>query len=263
VVLRVVEGLRKSGGSMLVVLVMPMILQILASYMTSARRHIMTMQPVGGKVDEAELSTLILAQDSAVIQMLLEVCLGDEVVNDEEQEAGLEEIRGRVCTFIHQVFIEQPLLAKLVHFQGYHFSLVPIIVAHVPSMHICLGWLVELLNQPQHDKQVFAIYLAGYLVEKYPLPLSLPIAKTILAHIKLISQTWEWNWIEHNQSTPKQHQAIVVLPSIVKLCAAFPMLLEDALIILLDMTTVCPSVSIATYVNNTFAELFMLLSTTK
>ncbi len=76
----------------------------------------------------------------------------------------------QVCTFLHQVFIENPMLMKLVHFQGYHPQLLPIVVFGVHSMHICLDFLPELLNQPFLERQIFGIKLAGYLVEKYPLP---------------------------------------------------------------------------------------------
>lgn len=45
------------------------------------------------------------------------------------------------------MFIAQPLLAKLVHFQGYSHSLLSLTVTHVPSMHVSL-LLFGLLYQP-------------------------------------------------------------------------------------------------------------------
>ena len=108
----------------------------------------------------------------------------------------IEEIRIEVCRFLHQLFIESPLLIKLVHFQGYSPELLPVTVDGVPSMRtyfpssppssfrtlrltfaspllsrtdICLEFVPELLAQPQVEKQIFAIQLAGYLIEKYPL----------------------------------------------------------------------------------------------
>ena len=45
-------------------------------------------------------------------------------------------------------------MVKLVHFQGYPATLLPVMVTHVPSMHICLKFIPELVTQPQTDKQV-------------------------------------------------------------------------------------------------------------
>ena len=38
--------------------------------------------------------------------------------------------------------------------QGYPSTLIPQVVAGVPSMHICLDFIPELLGQPQRKKQV-------------------------------------------------------------------------------------------------------------
>lgn len=81
----------------------------------------------------------------------------------------LEEIRMLTCNFIHDLFIENPLMIKLIHFQGYPTPLLPIMVGGVPSMHICLEFLPELIHQPQIEKQIFGVQLAAHLIEKYPL----------------------------------------------------------------------------------------------
>ena len=60
----------------------------------------------------------MLAQDSAALQLLIEVCL--ETEEDRRAPGGaqlLQEVRCLVCTFLHQAFIDNPMLAKLVHFQ--------------------------------------------------------------------------------------------------------------------------------------------------
>eukprot|EP01027_Heterolobosea_sp_BB2_P007781 GEZU01011553.1.p1 GENE.GEZU01011553.1~~GEZU01011553.1.p1 ORF type:complete len:132 (-),score=29.42 GEZU01011553.1:29-424(-) len=96
-------------------------------------------------------------------------------------------IRQMVCSFIHQIFIENPILAKLVHFQTYDSSLLPITVTGIDSIHICLDFLIELIEQPQVEKQVFGVQLASYICEKYPLPRSLPVARTALNRIHQFS----------------------------------------------------------------------------
>ena len=45
-------------------------------------------------------------------------------------------------------------MVKLIHFQCYPDPLLPVMVTHVPSMHICLKFIPELVTQPQTDKQV-------------------------------------------------------------------------------------------------------------
>ena len=62
-----------------------------------------------------------------------------------------------MCSYIHQVFISDPNLAKLVHFQGYSKELLSMMVSGVPSMHICLDFVMELLSQPQIEKQVLCV----------------------------------------------------------------------------------------------------------
>ena len=57
-------------------------------------------------------------------------------------------------TVFLQAFIEDTNLAKLVHFQGYPHSLLPVTAQGVPSMFICLNTAPELLSQPSLEKQV-------------------------------------------------------------------------------------------------------------
>jgi integrator complex subunit 2 len=78
---------------------------------------------------------------------------------------------------LHQAFIADPNLAKLVHFQGYPMELLPVTVAGIPSMHICLDFLPELLSQPDSEKQIFAVNLASHLGIQFALPKSLSVAK--------------------------------------------------------------------------------------
>lgn len=70
------------------------------------------------------------------------------------QQLALREVRSVICSYLHQVFISDPGLAKLVHFQGYPRELLPVTVTGIPSMHICLDFIPELLSQPSLEKQV-------------------------------------------------------------------------------------------------------------
>ena len=70
------------------------------------------------------------------------------------QLSALCEVRCLVCSYLHQMFIAEPSMVKLVHFQGYPLQLLSMMVSGVPSMHICLDFIPELLAQPETHKQV-------------------------------------------------------------------------------------------------------------
>lgn len=131
------------------------------SYIHASRRHLSTQ----GQILQEDVTNLTLIQESAIVQQLL------EILNDKTNpEIGcVEEIRVLICTSLHDLFIETPVMIKLVHFQGYSPELLPITVNGIPSMHICLEFLPELLSQPQMERQIFAVKLGAYLIEKYPL----------------------------------------------------------------------------------------------
>lgn len=124
---------------------------------------------------------LVASQESAAVQILLEACLETD---DDQKKPGkkwaLREVRGIICSYIHQVFISEPSLAKLVHFQSYSRSLITMTVRGIPSMHICLDFIPELLSMPEMEKQIFAIDLASHLALQYSLPRSLSVAKLCL-----------------------------------------------------------------------------------
>ena len=44
------------------------------------------------------------------------------------------------------------------------------LVSGVPSMHICLDFMPELLSQPDLEKQIFAAELASHLALQFPIP---------------------------------------------------------------------------------------------
>jgi hypothetical protein len=70
------------------------------------------------------------------------------------RRAAQSELCGETGAFIHQQFLSNPLLIKLVHFQGYPTHILPTAIEGVASMHACLDFVPELLHQPHHDQQV-------------------------------------------------------------------------------------------------------------
>lgn len=67
------------------------------------------------------------------------------------------------------------------HFsQGYPNELLPVTVTGIPSMHICVDFIAELISQPSFDKQEFAINLISHLALQYALPHSMMVARLSL-----------------------------------------------------------------------------------
>jgi integrator complex subunit 2 len=136
--------------------------------------------------DRQELkNSLIAAQDTGVIQILLDLYL---LIEKKSNELVTRDIQCIICSFIHQMFIENSNLAELVHFQGYPKQLIPILVRGVPSMHICIDFVPKLLSHSDLNKQIFAINLISALCQKYPIVRTYNVAKLAINSISTLLQ---------------------------------------------------------------------------
>uniref|UniRef100_A0A8C4EW05 Integrator complex subunit 2 n=1 Tax=Dicentrarchus labrax TaxID=13489 RepID=A0A8C4EW05_DICLA len=193
-------------------------------------------QPDTPEVTREELKNALLsAQDSAAVQILLEVCLP---TSEEQQLEGgllsdLREVQCLICCLLHQMFIADPNIAKLVHFQGYPQALLPLTVAGIPSIHICLDFIPELLAQPQLEKQIFAIQLLSYLCTQYALPKSLSVARLAISVmgtlLTVLTRAKRFSFF------------MPILPCLVAFCQAFPPLYDDVAALLVQVGQVCAS----------------------
>ncbi|KAF7489905.1 Integrator complex subunit 2 [Sarcoptes scabiei] len=174
-----------------------------------------------------------LGLDSWSIQLLLDCCstsIDREImdVTDSQRElsnkrknlilSNCREVQGLICTHLHQCFIAEWNLAKSITFQGFDRNLIPLVIPGVPSLHICLDFITEIL--PNHDlaKQAFAINLTSYLCSQYPIPRSYGIAKLCfdVCNIHL-------NYLTNDKL---EIFFLKVLPSLEKICQTFPNLTE-------------------------------------
>ncbi|XP_071448160.1 integrator complex subunit 2 [Hetaerina americana] len=179
-------------------------------------------------------AALVATQESAAVQILLEACL--EMPEDRAKPGqmwALREVRSLICSFLHQVFIADPHLAKLVHFQGYPRELLPVTVQGIPSMHICLDFIPELLSLPALEKQVFAVDLVSHLAVQYALPKSLSVARLALNTLSTLLG------VLPSESRADFFQP--ALPALVRICMAFPPLVDDAVSFLMQLGRVCVS----------------------
>lgn len=215
----------------------------LAASKSQLARHMLDrpLLDKGGQIqsetEREDLRTaLVASQESASVQMLLEACIETD---EDRQIAGrqwaLREVRGIICSFIHHVFISEPSLARLVHFQGYSRELLPMTVRGIPSMHICMDFVAELLNMVEMDKQIFAIDLASYLSLQYSLPKSLSVAKLCINTLSTLLS------VLTNDTRVEMFEAI--LPTIVRFAEAFPPLIEDCILFLMQLGRIVESQS--------------------
>ena len=205
-----------------------------------------TCAPVKDQDKEDLRAALISTQESTAVQLLLETCLPK---NDSEKSTlcnsnGLEtpnitrgnrlklkEIEGIICSHVHQMFLEDPNLIKLVHFQGYDHRLLEITTQGIPSMHCCLDFLPELLNQPDRDQQVFAIDLVSHLVVLYTVPKAFGIAQLC---VQILATMIE---VLPNPKFISYFRRLV--PAMMRIAKAFPPLCKDLSSILLRIAERC------------------------
>ncbi|KAK9823813.1 hypothetical protein WJX72_005679 [[Myrmecia] bisecta] len=138
-----------------------------------------------------DLPAALLAQDSAVVQMLLEVCAElhpastaaalTEASARPPPAGAVSEVQSLICAFLHAMFLRQPLLVRLVHMQGYRQELVPLTTSAIPSLHVCLDFLPDLLASAQPQQALFGTVLTGHLARRYPLPATKVAAQQALA----------------------------------------------------------------------------------
>uniref|UniRef100_A0A131XRZ2 Putative integrator complex subunit 2 n=3 Tax=Ixodes ricinus TaxID=34613 RepID=A0A131XRZ2_IXORI len=227
--------------------VLELVLHMLRALLAASRTHLSHHQlehPVAGEKGSAAEAdkdredlrlALVAAQESAAVQILLECCLPTEAekMKDDGFLTDLREVQTLVCTHLHQVFISDPNLVRLVHFQGYPSELLPVSVSLIPSMHICLDFIPELLSQPHLEKQVFAIELASYLCLQYSIAKSLSIARLC------VNVTHTLLGVLPSYQRPLLF--LPALPALVRMCRAFPPLAEDVAVLLLQLGRVCLS----------------------
>ena len=75
------------------------------------------------------------------------------------------------------MFIEEPQLCKLIHFQGYPLNAQQYLVSGVPSMHICLSFIPELLRITNTTSRLFGINLLSHLAKQYSMPKTLDLCR--------------------------------------------------------------------------------------
>lgn len=100
-------------------------------------------------------------------------------------------------------------------------------------MHICLDFLLELMQQPSLNKQIFAIQLLSYLSLQYSLPKSLNLCVSALNLLYAL--------LGSVSSSQRVKLFKPILPALVRISEAFPPLIEDITQLLLQLARICQS----------------------
>eukprot|EP01018_Ginkgo_biloba_P002421 Gb_16868 [translate_table: standard] len=160
-------------------------LDILMELLVKNKRICLAAVSQGGRnagLRQEEIIGALTAQDSAVCQILLEACLQSASSEDDIQSGPMLEARQLICAFISSLLDANPILLKLIHFQGYDTQLIPMMMEGVPAMVQCFDFLQELLHKSQQTQQVFAVILAANLVRRYSNhPQSLAVAQQVIS----------------------------------------------------------------------------------
>ncbi|KAI0217353.1 Integrator complex subunit 2 [Massospora cicadina] len=196
-----------------------------------------------------EVWSMIHLQDTAVIQMVLELC---QEAYHAKDLANLQSIRRMAFNFVHLQFVETPHYIRLVHFQTYPHDLIALAVENIPSLppDVVTEFLSELVGHPDHAVRWFAILLASHVLAKYPLSSSLALVEDCIvphlqqlvgrlnlitsvpeperweAHLLKISSQQSKEVIAEEISALKWAQNVIALPqlsgTLVRLATTFP-----------------------------------------
>uniref|UniRef100_A0A1I8EC97 Integrator complex subunit 2 n=1 Tax=Wuchereria bancrofti TaxID=6293 RepID=A0A1I8EC97_WUCBA len=208
----------------------PCYLRILSFYLSASRTYLLQKLQINqiGRddqhVEREELArSLIGAQDSAVVQILLEICGRFKNIV----------VHRLCCAHIHQMFIADPVLSKLVHFQGYPLRLIPLAVREIPSMHICLEFVHEILALADISKRVFAIVLIAELAQQYKIESSFIRVELLLDVLTTLSRA-----LTTDENLRLLSRAV---PSLGRMMSLFPQISADVAHLLIRISSIAAS----------------------
>ncbi|KAI8906680.1 hypothetical protein EDD86DRAFT_54872 [Gorgonomyces haynaldii] len=105
-------------------------------------------------LSEKHQMTAVLEYDCSIVLLCL-------------QKLKDPQLKKPIYLFVHSMFIQRQDLIKQVHAVGYDLHLVQEMVEHVPSLHVLISRIPDLLKESKCN--AFHMHLACHLVKKYPL----------------------------------------------------------------------------------------------
>ena len=167
------------------------LLHMLRGYLSlCSARLTETGVPCGSKSKEHEekKSLFLTLQNSAIVQLLLD--LTDRTSDDSSHNLNhlsptiesdhLYENSALVYNFLHDFFINNDGLSKLVCWQTFKFSQIEGVVNGVPSLHVACKFTTSMFSQPLIQKQLFGVCLLSHLAIQYPVQQTLQACNEML-----------------------------------------------------------------------------------
>ncbi|KJH44255.1 hypothetical protein DICVIV_09727 [Dictyocaulus viviparus] len=200
-------------------------LKMVSFYDQACRSQLMLqMQNASSLNDEERMSRDVLAhafdhsQTSILVQVLIEVSDArrmKDAPNDSSAIARRCAIRKLACEFIHQMFIQDKNLMKLVLFQTWPIDMIRPLVENIPSMFVATDFIQEMLALPDLKRRIFAVCLMA----EYRLPES---AASLNLVIDVLNTLLKYSQMPGNHAlftaiTPSLGHIIPVYPSLAPL----------------------------------------------
>ncbi|CAG8582336.1 13139_t:CDS:10, partial [Acaulospora morrowiae] len=204
-------------------------LRVLKFYMVGSRQRLLRIYQESAHKDEmnqVNLPLTIMEQETLLLSTVMEICTSKPT--DKGKEEILDQIRNASFRFLHQIFIENSDSLKNLHFWGYAKELVPLTTSRIESMHTCMHWVHELINNEDAEKQMFGLCLAGHLCEVWPMSTTFTIAKNFM--LPAIKRK-----IMNPLSKILSPEATEVLPILVKIHNIFEHLRADVVELLREL----------------------------
>ncbi|KAL3316652.1 hypothetical protein Ciccas_004700 [Cichlidogyrus casuarinus] len=189
-----------------------------------------SLTPVPDNECEELRRALLVSQDTAIVQALLEFCLPLQSERGGKlQVSSVREIRQTIGSFIHYLFISEPSVANVVHLQTYPRCLLESTVQSIPSLHITIDTAFDnFCNSGSFDRMVFNLDLISHLAQYYNIRPILELASCTLdcaARIMLLATT----------DDEQRYFLLSSLPALVRLVEAFPVLARVVVRLLLAL----------------------------
>ena len=204
------------------------LLHILKGYLSLCRarlgeldppQSIKTDPPQANKSKEHEdnKALYITLQNSAIVQLLLDLTSGANTPDTRPtaiESNHCHENSALVYNFLHDFFINNDGLSKLVCWQTFNLSQIEGVVNGVPSLHVACKFTTNMLQQASLQKQLFAVCLLSHLAVQYPIQQTLQACNEMLQWA--ISQTSQLSTL----------WTLLSLGSLVRISKAFPPLAD-------------------------------------
>ncbi|XGW21879.1 hypothetical protein V3C99_004663 [Haemonchus contortus] len=207
-------------------------LRMVSFYDHACRVHLMSQvqnSSAANEDDRASRDVLAHAfdhsQTSILVQTLIEISDARRMNDDLRNSSAIArrcEVRKLACEFIHQMFIQDKNLMKLVLFQTWPIDMIRPLVENIPSMFVATEYIQEMLSLPDMKRRIFAVCLMAEVGRKYRLPESAASLNLVIDILNTLLKSTQMpgNHALFTAITPSLGHIVPVFPQLAPLVAA-------------------------------------------